>query len=127
MLHKIISGAATSIEIVDGYVDMSVLELLSVKAPGVAVRVITYALTPDIRVGAIAFNSQNGPLAVRGTRAFHDRFVIVDERDYYHLGASIKDAGRRGAMFSRLEETSIVDALRAEINSQWAAGADLLA
>ena len=83
---------------------------------------------PYIRLlGAIAFNRQNGPLAVRGTRAFHDRFVIVDERDYYHLGASIKDAGRRGAMFSRLEETSIVDALRAEINSQWAAGADLLA
>jgi hypothetical protein len=93
----------------------------------VDVRVLTKKLSADVRVLAVAFGKQHGSLEVRSTNAFHDRFLIIDGQDYYHFGASLKDAGGRGFMFSRIEEEVAIDALRSEIDAQWSAGSDLLA
>ena len=51
-----------------------------------------------------------------------DRFVIVDDREFYHFGASIKDLGHRGFMFSRIEEPDVVSALRTKLVQEWASG-----
>ncbi|HEY3162531.1 MAG TPA: hypothetical protein VGJ78_26415 [Vicinamibacterales bacterium] len=58
-------------------------------------------------------------MSVRLSNVFHDRFLIVDRTDYYHFGASIKDLGKRGFMFSKIEEPAIISALSAQTSSVW--------
>ncbi|MDE3034392.1 MAG: hypothetical protein KGJ14_00345, partial [Nitrospirota bacterium] len=76
-------------------------------------------ISDSFRTLAIAFNKPYGMLSVRTSDVFHDRFVIIDDRDFYHFGASIKDLGRRGFMFSRIEETLVVDELRKQWTNEW--------
>ncbi|MSO62614.1 MAG: hypothetical protein EXQ50_11080 [Acidobacteria bacterium] len=68
---------------------------------------------------AKACQSQYGGLSVRTSDAFHDRFVVVDGTEFYHFGASIKDAGNKGSMFSRIEESAVINAIQAEWQKQW--------
>jgi len=89
----------------------------------VSVRILTASKTlpPDIPALAGAFNQQygqKGALSVRTSNAFHDRFLIIDDTDFYHFGASIKEAGSRGFMFSRIEEPSVIDLLRASVGKE---------
>jgi hypothetical protein len=73
-----------------------------------------------LKTAAEAFNRQYGGLETRMSRAFHDRFVFVDETDFYHFGASLKDLGNRGCMFSRIEEQDVIDALQSKWTQEWA-------
>jgi len=115
-----ITGTAKSrIDIIDGYVNESVLDLLSGKLATIAVRILTYAVTESFAAHAHRFNKQYGGLTVRQSREFHDRFIIVDEASYYHLGASIKDAGSRGFMFSRIEEPLVIERLSTVWQTEW--------
>jgi hypothetical protein len=57
--------------------------------------------------------------SVGTSNAFHDRFLIIDDSDYYHFGASLKDAGTRGFMFSRIEEPPVIDMLRRSFEEEW--------
>ncbi|MFO7637760.1 MAG: hypothetical protein R6X14_00425 [bacterium] len=75
--------------------------------------------SPQFQTLAEKFNKQYGGLFVREGRDFHDRFIVLDETEYYHLGASIKDAGNRGFMFSRIEEDHVVKAFRTEWGVAW--------
>ena len=121
-VSKILSGATKSIAIIDGYIGDDVLALLTNKGPSVAVSILTKPLTPALAALAKAFNLQHGLLSIRSSPAFHDRFIIIDESDFYHFGASIKDLGKRGFMFSRIEETEMIDALRNKFQHEWAIG-----
>jgi len=105
----ILAQAETTILIVDGYIDASLLELLSAKKPVVEVRMMTKSVSPSVKQLAIAFNKQYGKLSIRTSIAFHDRFVVIDDHEFYHFGASLKDAGRHGFMFSRIEEPRVID------------------
>ena len=55
----------------------------------------------------------------RTSDTFHDRFVVVDNAEFYHLGASTKDLGMRGFMYSRIEEQAIIDLLRQKLDKEW--------
>src|SRR6266446_4668472 len=115
----ILAQAETTILIVDGYIDASLLELLSAKKPVVEVRMMTKSVSPSVKQLAIAFNKQYGKLSIRTSIAFHDRFVVIDDHEFYHFGASLKDAGRHGFMFSRIEEPRVIDVLRKEFAQEW--------
>ena len=61
------------------------------------------------------FNSQYGPLEIRFTDEFHDRFLILDNKELYHIGASIKDAGKKAFEISLNEDRMILEAILARI------------
>jgi hypothetical protein len=118
-ITEILAPAKSAIVIVDGYVNEEVLDLLSTKGGRVEVRILTREVPPPLAVAARRFNQQFGRLSIRTSAAFHDRFVIVDDRDFYHFGVSIKDAGNRGFMFSKIEEPGVIGPLQAAIAQEW--------
>lgn len=119
----LISEARRSLVIIDGYLGNGqlVLDLLKGKAPGVTVSLLTYeeTLQPPLLALAQAFQREHGGLSLRTSRAFHDRFIIIDDRDFYHFGASLKDMGTRGFMFSRIEEPEIMEKVRTKFVAEW--------
>src|SRR3989337_2522275 len=125
-VNEILSHSKQSIVIIDGYIDENVLNLLSSKDQAVEVKILTKDASPALKTAATAFNKQYGKLSIRTSQAFHDRFVIVDDQDFYHFGASIKDLGNKGFMFSCIEEPLVIDALRKELAQEWAKATEVL-
>jgi hypothetical protein len=116
----IVQQSQKTIEIVDGYVDESVLDLLATIERKVEARILTRTeAASKVKTAATAYNKQYGGLAIRTSSAFHDRFVVVDGTDYYHFGASLKDAGHRGFMFSRIEEPTVIKAFGEALAAEW--------
>lgn len=121
LVSEILSHAKQSILIIDAYINEDVLNLLTCKGLAVEVNILTKDASPALTTAAIAFNKQYGKLSIRTSQAFHDRFVIVDDRDFYHFGASIKNLGHRGFMFSLIEEKEVISSLRTKWRQEWAA------
>lgn len=115
----ILEYANTQIDIVDGYVSSDVLKLLTKKNSSVAVNILTKSVDPALKAEAIAFNKQYGKLAIRTSNSFHDRFIVIDNKDFYHFGASIKDVGKRVFMFSRIEEEDVIKAIQKKLAEEW--------
>ncbi len=122
-ISKIVQTATKSILIVDGYVGETTLDVCSAKSKGVILSVLTgsKSTTASMKAHAQAFIKQHGELEIRSSSKFHDRFIVVDDVDLYHLGASIKDAGGRGCMFSRIEEPIAITTLLAAFHAEWIA------
>ena len=105
---KHILSAKKSILLIDNWVDSTTLEMLSRKASGVAVEIVTSRRGNHIQPGEIsAFNTQYGGLSVRTSPNFHDRFVIIDDKVLYLFGASLKDLGKKCIAFTRLDPAEI--------------------
>ena len=122
IVKQILLNAQQSIIIIDRYINDDVLKLLISKLLKVEVNIITKSIPPTLNTEATAFNKQYGKpgrLSIRTSDSFHDRFVIIDDRDFYHFGASIKDLGHRGFMFSRIEEPEVIDGLRKKWIQEW--------
>jgi hypothetical protein len=121
LLTDLIKQAHTSIEIIDGYVGDGevVLGLLAGKARGAGVRILTYSAQALLLPLAQAFLKQHGGLEIRTSKGFHDRFLILDSLDFYHFGASLKDMGGRGFMFSRIEEPEVLQRIRGKFEAEW--------
>ena len=94
LITSIMQKAKKEIILIDGYVDVDTLNILAKKNSGVDVRIYTYAGTQLANRDVANFNAQYPPLTVKKTKVFHDRFIILDEKTAYHVGASIKDAGK---------------------------------
>ncbi len=95
LIASLIQKAKKSIRLVDGYVDVNTLNLLAKKKAAVSVTIYTFAKTKLSQTDIANFNAQYPVLAVKTTNVFHDRFLILDDKDVYHIGASIKDAGKK--------------------------------
>ena len=108
LLTELISKAERELVLIDNYVDISTLNILAKKKQGVNVIVYTAKKTKLSKEDADNFNRQYPTLAVKHTEAFHDRFLIVDGRHAYHIGASIKDAGKKCFGISKMEDTKLV-------------------
>ncbi len=111
-IEEIISKAQKSIILIDGYVDRNTLAMLTVKKPNVAVTI--YTSEKNCRITeqeSKSFSSQYGPLNIKFTDEFHDRFIILDEKELYHIGASIKDAGKKAFEISINEDEKLLDAI----------------
>lgn len=98
----LIRSARKSLVLIDNYVDESVLTLLSKRAGGVIATIYTARITPQLQLDLDRHNDQYPPVDVRTCSKCHDRFLIIDNRDIYHIGASLKDLGRKMFAFSRL-------------------------
>ena len=95
LLIELIQKAEQEIILIDGYVDVSTLNILAKKQSGVTVTIYTFPKTKLTAQDVAAFNAQYPKLAVKHTNIFHDRFLILDDKTVYHIGASLKDAGKK--------------------------------
>ena len=108
LITSIIQKAAKEIILIDGYVDVDTLNILAKKNAGVDVKKYTYASARLTNTDAANFNAQYPTLTVKRTQVFHDRFIILDGKTAYHVGASIKDAGKKCFGISLLEDPGLV-------------------
>ena len=99
----LIKSAKKSLLLIDNYVDESVLLMLSKRNPGVSATVYTQKITPQLQLDLDRHNDQYPPVNIRTYRNSHDRFLIVDDKEVYHIGASLKDLGKKMFAFSKLE------------------------
>lgn len=117
--NDILNEAKHTINIIDGYIDEKVLQILSSKAGNISVNILTKNVSQSLKVAAEAFQKQYGKLSIRTSTAFHDRFIIIDNRSIYHFGASIKDLGNRGFMFSAIEEPVVISSILEQWDKEW--------
>ena len=95
LLIELIQKAEQDIILIDGYVDVSTLNLLAKKQSGVSVTIYTFQKTKLTAQDIVVFNAQYPQLDVKYSNAFHDCFLILDGKTVYHIGASLKDAGKK--------------------------------
>jgi hypothetical protein len=119
---KIIESATKTILVVDGYVDHTTLDIISIKAAPVSVQLLTKAksITAHFRVAAKAFAAQHGPLEIRASEKIHDRFLIVDGNQVYQSGASIKDLGKKASTLMAIADPNMGSAMQGVIQAYWA-------
>lgn len=109
--QSFIAQAQKEIVLIDNYVDITVLERLSTKNSGVDVTIYTLPNTRLTAQDVRSFNAQYPTLTVRHTTSMHDRFLIIDNTILYHLGASLKDLGRKCFAFELFDAGFISDIL----------------
>ena len=98
----IIKSATKSIVLIDNYVDESVLTLLSKRKSKVTATIYTASVTNQLKLDLKRFNAQYPTVEVKTFTKSHDRFLIIDHATVYHIGASLKDLGKKWFAFSRI-------------------------
>ena len=98
----LVKAAKKSLVLLDNYVDESVLLLLAKRRSGVAAEIYTRKISRQLQLDLAKHNAQYAPVAVTQSSAFHDRFLLVDDTAY-HIGASLKDLGKKLFAFSKME------------------------
>lgn len=104
LLTELISKAEKEITLIDNYVDVGTLNILAKKQENVKVQIYTVKRTRLSQADINNFNQQYPALSVNYTEEFHDRFLIVDGNLAYHVGASLKDAGKKCFAINRIED-----------------------
>lgn len=117
IITSIISKAFEKIILIDGYVDIDTLNILAKKNEDVVVEIYTYSNAKLTNTDIANFNAQYPTLTVKKTQAFHDRFIILDNKVAYHVGASIKDAGKKCFGISQIKDTAIINELLNRLRS----------
>ena len=102
-VSKIIRKAVKSIVLIDNYVDESVLTLLSKRKKEVTATIYTKTISNQLKLDIEKHKSQYPEIEVRTITNTHDRFIIIDETELYHLGASLKDLGKKWFAFSKMD------------------------
>ena len=98
----LIRSAKKSILLIDNYVDESVLLMLSKRNAGVDADIYTQAVSHQLQLDLQKHNSQYPPISIHTYKKCHDRFLIIDGADVWHIGASLKDLGKKMFAFSKL-------------------------
>ena len=101
-VSDLIRQANKSIILIDNYVDDSVLHILSKRQVSVSAQIYTQHITSAFQLDLTKHNAQYDPISIGTTANFHDRFLIIDDT-VYHIGASLKDLGKRVFAFSKME------------------------
>jgi hypothetical protein len=99
---ELIRGAERYIVLIDNFVDETVLTLFS-KNPKVNVEIYTKNISKQLKLDLNKYNSQYKPIKVQRFNQAHDRFLIIDNKDIYHIGASLKDLGKKWFAFSKFD------------------------
>jgi len=100
---EIIRSATKSIVLIDNYVDESVLTLLSKRNNKVAASIYTSSVSKQLKLDLKRFNDQYPEIEVKIFIKSHDRFLIIDNETVYHIGASLKDLGKKWFAFSKIK------------------------
>ena len=109
LIIDIIKKANKKILIIDNYIDDSVLKMLTKKNNNVEVVILTSDKSNIQQIDIQKFNKEYPILKVAKTNKFHDRFIIIDNEEMYHLGASIKDLGKKCFGINKIEDVEIIE------------------
>lgn len=109
IIIEIIRRANKKILIIDNYIDDSVLKMLTKKNKNVEVVILTSDKSNIQNIDIQKFNKEYPILKVAKTNKFHDRFIVIDNKEMYHLGASIKDLGKKCFGINKIEDMSIIE------------------
>ena len=115
LASKIIRSAKKNIVLIDNYIDESTLTHLSKKTKAIKVLLLTKTIANQLTLDVKKANEQYGNFEIKPFTKSHDRFLIIDQTEVYHLGASLKDLGRKWFAFSRMDKSS-VDGILKEIS-----------
>ena len=111
LASKIIRSATKSIYLIDNYIDESTLTQLSKKNKNVYVILLTKNSSKQLELDIKKANEQYGNFELKTFNKSHDRFLIVDEKTVYHLGASLKDLGKKWFAFTKMDSYSVENIL----------------
>ena len=100
---SLIKSAKSSLILIDNYVDEKTLLMLSKRTTGINATIYTQRITPQLQLDLSQHNHQYPPINIRTYHQAHDRFLIIDNSDIYHIGASLKDLGKKLFAFSKME------------------------
>lgn len=103
LVADIIKKAKTEIILIDNYVDETVLTLLAKRSPKVKATIYTKTISKQLQLDMDKHNSQYPAIALKTFVHSHDRFLILDQKELYHLGASLKDLGKKWFAFSKMD------------------------
>lgn len=107
LASRIIRTAKKSIVLIDNYIDENTLMHLAKKEKGVNVVLLTKSISKQLQLDIQKANDQYGNFTAKTFTQSHDRFLIIDGKEVYHLGASLKDLGKKWFAFSKLEAKSV--------------------
>jgi hypothetical protein len=107
LTSRIIRSAKKSIVLIDNYIDENTLTHLSKKAKNVRVTLLTKNRSKQLSLDLKKANAQYETFTLQQFDKSHDRFLIIDQNEVYHLGASLKDLGKKWFAFSKLDKLSV--------------------
>ncbi len=113
LVSEIIRSAKQSIVLIDHYIDESTLMILSKKEKNTKAILLTKSISKQLQLDLRKANEEFGNFEIREFSKSHDRFLIIDETEIYHLGASLKDLGRKWFAFSKMDKCSVDSILKA--------------
>ncbi len=116
LTSRLIRSAKFSIVLIDNYMDENTLTQLSKKQKGVKVTLFTKKVTQQLGLDLKKANEQYGNFEVKEFHKSHDRFLIIDRTEIFHLGASLKDLGKKWFAFSKMDKNSVSSILNEIIN-----------
>ncbi len=113
LASKIIRSAKKSIVLIDNYIDENTLTHLAKKNKNVNILLLTKTATKQLTLDIEKANAQYGNFELKTFAKSHDRFLIIDNKEVYHLGASLKDLGKKWFAFSKMDKNSVENILKA--------------
>jgi hypothetical protein len=99
---ELVKSAARSIILIDNYIDETVLLLLTKRKKGVIAIIYTHKISKQLKLDTERHNLQYDPIILKEFQKSHDRFLIIDNKTVYHIGASLKDLGKKWFAFSKI-------------------------
>ena len=102
----LIKSAKQSLVLIDNYVDETTLLMLSKRESGVSATIYTSKISRQLQLDMERHNAQYPPVQVHTYKDSHDRFLLIDDKDVYHIGASLKDLGKKMFAFSKMNESA---------------------
>jgi len=106
-VSDLVRSAKISIVLIDNYIDDSVLTLLTKRKKGVSATIYTSKISKQLLLDVKKHNAQYAPVELKELKNAHDRFMIIDQSELYHFGASLKDLGKKWFAFSKMETGAI--------------------
>ena len=106
-VSDLIRKANTSIVLIDNYVDDSVLSLFIKRKKNVSVTIHTKNISKQLAADLEKYNEQYEPITLKEFKLAHDRFLIIDKHELYHIGASLKDLGKKWFAFSKMDTETL--------------------
>jgi len=102
-VSDIIKSATSSITLIDNYIDESVLFLLLKRTENVTATIYTAKISKQVSLDIDRYNAQYPKIEIKTFSKSHDRFIIIDNKTVYHIGASLKDLGKKWFAFSKIQ------------------------
>ena len=109
LIIDVIKKAKQKILIIDNYIDDSILKMLSKKNKDVEVVILTTQNSNIRKLDIQKFNKQYLVLKLAYTNKSHDRFIVIDNKELYHIGASLKDLGKKCFAISKIDDQEYID------------------